>query len=346
MNTNGGSTLPKPFIFVLMPFDTSFDDIYKFGIQGAANEVGAYAERLDEQIFTEGMLDRIFNQISKADVIVADMTGRSPNVFYEVGYAHALGKIVLLLTQKTEDIPFDLKHRQHTVYSGSIDTLKSELVTKLQWAIGESRKKLELGISEHFSIRLFNTIIPRSGTTEEIPEITGTAQATDFVIPMQVRNDSLETTSGISHVYLFCEADTRVIPCEYERHTSFLDSWNTTSFDLGSLSTSTTREPTARPLDSFVANPIDAPDGLSKQFRLKITFPALPPGAVEVSNMHLMFTEQTRETDSMYRIRLHSETQYHDFPYRFKVKYKAKSTPEKKTASKNYVKKKKKTNKS
>lgn len=56
------STLPKPFVFVLMPFDSKFDDIYKFGIKGAANEIGAYAERLDEQLFTEGMLDRIFNQ--------------------------------------------------------------------------------------------------------------------------------------------------------------------------------------------------------------------------------------------------------------------------------------------
>ena len=100
------TTLPKPFVFVLMPFDSTFDDIYKFGIKGAADDIGAYAERVDEQNFTEGILDRIFNQISKADVIVADMTGKNPNVFYEVGYAHALGKITLLLTQNTDDIPF------------------------------------------------------------------------------------------------------------------------------------------------------------------------------------------------------------------------------------------------
>ena len=85
--------------------------------------MGVYAERIDEQIFSEGILDRIFNQISKADVIVADMTGkRNPNVFDQVGYAHALGKIVILLTQNTDDIPFDLKHRQHTVYGGKIET--------------------------------------------------------------------------------------------------------------------------------------------------------------------------------------------------------------------------------
>ena len=61
-------------------------------------------------MFVEGILERVFNQISKADVIVADMTGRNPNVFYEAGYAHALNKVVVLVTQKTDDIPFDLKH--------------------------------------------------------------------------------------------------------------------------------------------------------------------------------------------------------------------------------------------
>jgi hypothetical protein len=115
------STKPKPFVFVLMPFDKKFSDTYKFGIKGAAEDAGAYAERVDEQIFGEGMLDRIFNQINKADVIVADMTGKNANVFYEVGYAHALNKIVLLITQSADDIPFDLKHRQHIVYGGQID---------------------------------------------------------------------------------------------------------------------------------------------------------------------------------------------------------------------------------
>jgi hypothetical protein len=132
------STGPKPFVFVLMPFDSRFDDIYKFGIKGAADDAEAYAERVDEQTFVEGILDRILNQINKADVIVADMTGRNPNVFYEVGYAHALNKIALLATQDTNDIPFDLKHRPHTVYAGSIEKLRKELGPKIRWAVNES----------------------------------------------------------------------------------------------------------------------------------------------------------------------------------------------------------------
>jgi hypothetical protein len=61
------TTTPKPFVFVLMPFDEDFKDIYKFGIKGAAEDVGAYAERVDEQMFTANILERIFNQINKAE---------------------------------------------------------------------------------------------------------------------------------------------------------------------------------------------------------------------------------------------------------------------------------------
>lgn len=45
-----------------MPFAATFDDIYQFGIQGAANDVGAYAERLDKQLFAENILERMYNQ--------------------------------------------------------------------------------------------------------------------------------------------------------------------------------------------------------------------------------------------------------------------------------------------
>ena len=84
------TTSPKPFCFVLMPFSEDFNDVYEFGIKGACSDVDVYCERVDEQIFLGSMLDRIYNQISRADLLVADMTGRNANVFYEVGYAHAV----------------------------------------------------------------------------------------------------------------------------------------------------------------------------------------------------------------------------------------------------------------
>lgn len=45
------TTIPKPFVFVLMPFCDEFKDVYELGIKAACKEVGAYCERVDEQIF-------------------------------------------------------------------------------------------------------------------------------------------------------------------------------------------------------------------------------------------------------------------------------------------------------
>jgi hypothetical protein len=120
-------------VFTLMPFDREFEDTYRLGIAPACELAGAYCERVDEQIFQESILQRIYNQIAKADLIVADMSGRNPNVFYEVGYAHALGKRVVLLTRNADDIPFDLKHYPHIVYGGQITTLRSELERRVKW---------------------------------------------------------------------------------------------------------------------------------------------------------------------------------------------------------------------
>lgn len=226
MNDETFSTAPKPFIFVLMPFDEKFDDIYKFGIKGAAEEVGAYAERVDEQIFTEGILERIFNQINKADLIVADMTGRNPNVFYEVGYAHSLGKIVLLLTQDVDDIPFDLKHRQHIVYGNKIRYLRNELSAKLTWAINESKGKIKekdskrilISISGNGSFELRKKKDFSQVQEDRLSNQTPTVKLTSSFLckkylssmdnndycgfKFELHNNSLEEIPIIKHIYL------------------------------------------------------------------------------------------------------------------------------------------------
>lgn len=131
----------KPFAFVLIPFTDEFNDIYRLGIKATADEQGVVAERVDEQNFSETILERIYRQIDAADFIIADMSGRNPNVFYEVGYAHAKGKLCTLLTKTADDIPFDLKHHRHLVYEGSIVTLKKLLTEELGWLKREHAQK-------------------------------------------------------------------------------------------------------------------------------------------------------------------------------------------------------------
>lgn len=95
------------------------------------------------------------------------MTGRSPNVFYEVGYAHALNKRVVLLTQNADDIPFDLKHYPHIVYGGKITQLKSELERRIRWCIDNPTRTLPtVDLEFEFSV---NGISIYEGCEVQIP---------------------------------------------------------------------------------------------------------------------------------------------------------------------------------
>ncbi len=138
--------------FVLMPFDKSFDDIYRIGIQETAQQCDVYASRLDDQLFDSNMVSEIYRQIDKADFIIADMTGRNANVFYEVGYADARKKLVLLLTQNAEDIPFDFRQRPHIIYEGEIQKLRKELTKRIDWAKTEVEKRTREKINISFDI--------------------------------------------------------------------------------------------------------------------------------------------------------------------------------------------------
>lgn len=130
-----------------MPFGPEFDDIYKLGIKEIATSLDVIAERVDEQSFSETILDRIYRQIESADFIIADMTGRNPNVFYEVGYAHAKKKPVILITKEANDIPFDLKHHRHLIYGDKIIGLREKLETDIVWIKTEIEKSRAVPIT-------------------------------------------------------------------------------------------------------------------------------------------------------------------------------------------------------
>ena len=123
----------KKFVFVLMPFRDEFSDIYKLGIKDACQSDKIYCERVDEQYYEGSILERVYNQIQHADCLIADMTGQNANVFYEVGFAHGLGKHVILITQDGDDIPFDMKHYQHIIYDkNKISELQDKIRVRVE----------------------------------------------------------------------------------------------------------------------------------------------------------------------------------------------------------------------
>lgn len=128
----------KLCIVVLIPVDKSFDDIYQLGIQQACQELGIDCQRIAVQYYTDNSLTTIQNQIAEADLLIADLTGKNPHVFFQLGYACGNGRKPLLLAQQVADIPFDLQHYNHIVYDGQINTLRAELTKKLQWCLRNS----------------------------------------------------------------------------------------------------------------------------------------------------------------------------------------------------------------
>jgi len=72
--------------------------------------------RADDFFGARSIMSDVWLAINDAQLIIADCTGRNPNVFYEIGIAHTIGKPTILLTQTLDDIPFDLQHLRCIVY--------------------------------------------------------------------------------------------------------------------------------------------------------------------------------------------------------------------------------------
>ena len=105
--------------FVIMPFDREFDDVYssiKVNVEDALAGHQVKCFRLDEARPAGRITDRLLREIQAAALCVADLTGNKSNVMWEVGYAMALGKPVVIITQQLDDLPFDIKDMQSLEY--------------------------------------------------------------------------------------------------------------------------------------------------------------------------------------------------------------------------------------
>jgi CheY-like chemotaxis protein len=117
----------KGNVFCIMPFIDDLYDTYLFGIKEPLNAIGFNCFRIDERIFNDSIIEKIKESIMTSDYLIADLTNSNPNVFYEVGFAHALGKNVILIANSTNDLKFDLQHIRTIIYNGKINKLREEL---------------------------------------------------------------------------------------------------------------------------------------------------------------------------------------------------------------------------
>lgn len=124
----------KKLVSVMMPFSSDFNGVYE-EIKNACSDVGLSGKRADELWDNSTIIQDIVDLICCSSIVIADLTKRNPNVFYEIGIAHTLGKHVIPITQNEEDVPFDLRHHRHIKYYNNAEgwnALHSQLVSRLE----------------------------------------------------------------------------------------------------------------------------------------------------------------------------------------------------------------------
>jgi hypothetical protein len=124
----------EPRAFVVMPFAPEFGDVYILGIREVAERLKFVVERADDIEHNQDIIEVVREKIRNCDVVIADITGRNPNVLYEVGYAHGVGKTTILIGRKGEDIPFDIKSINHIFYE-SIVELRDKLEKRVKCTV-------------------------------------------------------------------------------------------------------------------------------------------------------------------------------------------------------------------
>ena len=108
-------------LFALIPFKKDLIAVFEKVIKKVARRVRISARYAGDVFTTNEVMKDVWADICSARVIIADCTGRNPNVFYEIGLAHVVGKNVILTAQNEKDIPFDIQHRRRIIYKNTAD---------------------------------------------------------------------------------------------------------------------------------------------------------------------------------------------------------------------------------
>jgi hypothetical protein len=114
----------------MIPFHPSFDPVYAT-LQYTAEAAHLRCRRADDIWENPAVIQDVVSLIDRSRIVICDCTGRNPNVFYEIGIAHTLGREVILITQAEADIPFDLRHLRFVQYLNNSEGLNA-LSTRLK----------------------------------------------------------------------------------------------------------------------------------------------------------------------------------------------------------------------
>jgi hypothetical protein len=152
--------------FVLMPFGGWFDDYYETIYKPAIEAAGFSPTRADDLFRPGTIVNDIWEFTRAAKIILADLTGRDPNVFYELGIAHTLAKPAILITDSIETVPFDLRALRVLVYEKNKPIWGDDLRDRIKKSILEVQQApLEAVLPAFLRVKLGKN--PRTVTKQE-----------------------------------------------------------------------------------------------------------------------------------------------------------------------------------
>ena len=111
-------------VAVMMPFSQDFEPVFA-AIKAACDRCSVKCLRVKDIWESQAIIQDVFSLIFRSQVVICDYSGRNPNVFYEAGIAHTLGKHVIPLSQSHADVPFDVAHHRYLPYLNNGEGLRS-----------------------------------------------------------------------------------------------------------------------------------------------------------------------------------------------------------------------------
>lgn len=126
-------SIEPTLISAMMPFHPRFIPVYE-KLKSTAEAAGLRCRRADDIWENPLVIQDVVSLIDKSKLVICDCTDRNPNVFYEIGIAHTLGRETILITQSESDIPFDLRHLRYVHYLNNGEGL-TELSNRLKQRI-------------------------------------------------------------------------------------------------------------------------------------------------------------------------------------------------------------------
>jgi hypothetical protein len=131
--TEDDPSVDRKLVFYLTSYNEKYANVYE-AVKEVCGNVGLKCVRGDEQYFASDFLTHILRQLVRANIVIANIDGRSPNVYYELGIAHAMDKRTIILSRSISELPADIKSKRIVLYRerNELDSaLKSEITKAL-----------------------------------------------------------------------------------------------------------------------------------------------------------------------------------------------------------------------